>query len=101
MGYDLTNLQQILKKLDKEEDKVVLADKLDKILSIPWGMYLNGYNLPRTRIETFKSVNDFTLVCDNKVKVVDAATIQFPVVIKIADDKIFVQHGQNNFSFSF
>lgn len=101
MGYDLTNLQQILKKLDKEEDKVMLADKLDKILSIPWGMYLNGYNLPRTRIETFKSVNDFTLVCDNKVKVVDAATVQFPVVIKIADDKIFVQHGQNNFSFSF
>lgn len=101
MGYDLTNLQQILKKLDKEEDRMMLADRLDKILSIPWGMYLNGYNLPRTRIETFKSVNDFTLVCDNKVKVVDATTVQFPVVIKIADDKIFVQHGQNNFSFGF
>lgn len=101
MGFDMFNLSTIKKRVSdtsQEGDIQALGNKLSKILQITWPIYLRGYNLPRVRFQSFKSVNDFTLVCDEKVKSMNGFDTQVPIVIKVSGNVLFVQFLESNFN---
>ena len=92
---DMSKGPEILPKLS-EEEFVKLGKKLTFILNLPW----NPNNIPfgRLRFRSFKSIDDFVLVSDDKCKSPlppeTFETISPGLSIKIEGDDIIVKYGE-------
>lgn len=98
---DMTKGPEILPKLS-EEDKHKLGLKLTAVLNLP--CWTNGFfdgKIPRSRLRfrSFKSVDDFVLVSDDKCKSplvgVTYGIITPGLVVKVSEDKITIKCGED------
>ena len=99
---DMTKGPEILPKLTEEEFKK-LGKKLSFIMNLDWSVDENGTDdkIPsgRVRFRNFKSIDDFTLVSDNKCKCpvqlqgVLWSRIIEGLTIKVTGDEIIVKYN--------
>ncbi len=102
-SLDMSNINTIKKKISSGApgDELKFTETLKKIFGMNWNMFI-GISMPRVRISRFSSVDDFTLVCDDKVRVPAIVGINpflTSITINVQNcNKLFVQYGDNNFS---
>lgn len=97
---DMSKGPEFLPKLSQEEF-YKLGLKLSFVLNLPWSS--NGLDgkipMSRLRFRSFKSVDDFVLVSDDKCKSPLAYTtynvITPGLVVKVAEDKVVVKCGED------
>lgn len=97
---DMTKGPEFLPKLTEEEFKK-LGKKLSFIMNLDWSADEFGSDdkIPsgRVRFRSFKSIDDFSLVSDNKCKCPLPGVLWSRVVeglsIKVSGDEIIVKHG--------
>ena len=89
-NYDMSSIIPLRGKLgDYERDLVI---KLIKITKLPWGTMLPI--LPRMRITSFRSIDDFYLTSDDKVKVVSLNgfnQLVYPFIIRVNGNTITIE----------
>ena len=94
VNIDMSRGNDILPKLNKRQYDT-LQSKLSKIMSLSWGEN-NIPEIPRFRFKSFKSVDQFTLVSDDKVKIPPLPGFNFtinPMELLVKGDEVYVTIG--------
>lgn len=97
---DMSKGAEILPKLSGE-DFHKLGNKLTSILNLPW----NDISVPfsRLRFRSFKSIDDFTLVSDDKCKIPIpndmCNVIGYGLTVKVNEDTITVKYNEESTQF--
>ena len=92
---DMANMSSIMKKIKTKEDLMKFGKKLSAICSINFGQFGLPHD-PRLRINTFKSIDEFTLVSDEKTfsPLVDrgatASQIVHGMELKVDKDDVYL-----------
>ena len=100
-NIDMSNIAEIKRRIvasGKPGDDKRFNEKLVRILDVQWQMHF-GIDIPRLRISEFNSVDDFTLVSDDKVKLPALAGFNnnlLPISIKVAGDNLYASYGDLN-----
>jgi len=95
-NIDMSRGEELIGKMTAEEYKK-FQGILSTIVSLPWGKDGRPV-LPRTRIRSFKSWNDFILVSDEKVKCPSLGNFNMLIsemTIIVKNDKILIRYDDN------
>jgi hypothetical protein len=98
---DMTGMSKHMGQLSKD-NKSSLENRLLKIFTTPNPFFTTFGTIPRFRFSIFKSINEFTLVSDDKVKVPFVANNVVPgCVITVSEKSYNVQYNNNAVSIQF
>lgn len=93
---DMSGMSDNIKSMS-DKDMKLLEDKLNHIFGIKNPVFLGLQFIPRFRFSVFKSINDFTLVSDSKVKTQCEQLKQTSYPIMPDNDTVTITVSEHNY----
>ena len=84
---DMSGMNKYLKNLNAK-DMNLLEAKLDKIFATPNGIFAGFAAIPKFRFQKFKNIDNFTLISDEKVKILFATPNGIANGLRVSVSKI-------------